>query len=105
MPSIVTAAARFAAPAELLNQVRIGDQDDMLDERAAVVVGIGSRRAAGRTPAVDLAVRLGVDEDSDGRLRYRGRVLKAGVGLSLTTERYVLDGTVLSVDRDARGSK
>jgi hypothetical protein len=103
-PSIVTATTRFAGPAEVLNQILLGDRDILLDDRAAVVIAVGSIHQAGGTAEVDVRLRLGADEEPDG-LRYRGRTLRAGAALPLLTERYVLEGTLLHVMRDARGSK
>jgi hypothetical protein len=100
-PSHATAVLRFAAPPEVLNQIQVGDRDDTLDDRAAEVIAVGSRRSGSAATEVDVTLRLGADEDLDGT-RYRGRVLKAGAPLTMTTERYVLAGTVLRVNREAR---
>ena len=75
--------------------VRAGDRDDLLDSRAAVVTSLEpSAAASGR--ALDLHLRLGVDAAHDG-WRYRGRVVKPGAPFVLTTDRYVVTGTVVSV--------
>jgi hypothetical protein len=93
-PAVVSARVRIAAAPEVLTMVRAGDRDDCLDDRAAVVVG--TQRLTSGT-GLDLTLRLGVDRSADG-LRYRGRAIKPGVPFTLTTERYVLEGTVLEVD-------
>jgi hypothetical protein len=104
-PASVTGVVRFSSEPELLNAVRVGDRDDCLDDRAAVVVAVGGRRGGAGAKDLDVTLRVGVDEGPDG-WRYRGRAFKAGAPFALATERYVLQGTVLSVgSRDAGGSK
>jgi hypothetical protein len=93
-PVVARTHVRLAGASQLLTLVRVGDRDDCLDDRAAIVEGIGSRRANGME--LDVALRMGVDRSPAGS-RYRGQLLKAGAPLTLTTERYVLTGTVLSV--------
>src|SRR5207249_4935429 len=44
-PQFVTARVRLASAPEPLALVRVGDRDDVLDERAATVVAVGSRHA------------------------------------------------------------
>ena len=95
-PAAAHARVRFAGAPELLTLVRAGDRDDCLDDRAAVVETIGGHGPGGGT-TLDVALRMGVD-DSPAGSRYRGEVLKAGAPFTLTTERYVVTGTVLSVD-------
>ena len=86
---------RFAAAPELLSMMKAEDRDDCLDERAATVVEIGSRRAGGAE--LDLTLRLGVDGSPDG-WRYRDRAMKAGVRV------HVDDGPVCGGgDRARRG--
>lgn len=99
-PSATHTRVRFAGAPELLTLVRVNDRDDCLDDRAAVVEGIGRRRAGGME--LDVSLRMGVDQSPAGS-RYRGEVLKAGAPFRLTTERYVLTGTVLSVDSRSEG--
>jgi len=94
-PAVRTAVVRLTSAPELLNQIREGDRDDVLDERAAAVVHIGNRRAGGAD--VDVTVRLGLDRSAEG-WRYRGRVVKAGARFVLTTERYVMEGVVLKLN-------
>jgi hypothetical protein len=94
-PVVVNARVRVAAAPEVLALVRAGDRDDCLDDRAATVIEIGSRRPS--VTELDVTVRLGIDQSPAG-MRYRGRVIKAGTLFTLTTERYALKGAVLSVD-------
>jgi len=96
-PSMVTARVRFAASPEVLGLVQTGDRDNCLDDRAATVVATGARRAAGDRAELDVTLRLGLDDSAQGR-RYRGRVFKAGATLPFAAERYVVEGTVLSVE-------
>jgi hypothetical protein len=93
---------RLASAPELLNLVRAGDRDDCLDDRAAAVVSVGGRRGAGGVSEIDVTLRLGVDGSPEG-WRYRGRVMKTGAPFTLTTERYVFEGIVLSVDEAGAG--
>ena len=93
-PSPVRVRVRLSGAAELLALVRVGDRDDCLDSRAAVVEGVGGRRA--ERSELDVTVRLGTD-DSPAGARYRGRLLKAGAPFTLTTAHYVVAGTVLEV--------
>jgi hypothetical protein len=79
---------------EILALVRAGDRDDCLDDRAAIVESIANRRAG--VLELDVTLRMGVDR-SQGELRYRGQVLKAGAPFTLNTDRYVLTGMVSSV--------
>jgi hypothetical protein len=93
-PLLVGARIRVTAAPEVLTLVRAGDRDDCLDDRAATVVAIGPH-PAGATQ-FDVTLRLGVDPSAEGS-RYRGRPIKAGAPFTLTTERYLVGGTVLSV--------
>jgi hypothetical protein len=101
-PSIVTARVRFAAAPEVLSLVHAGDRDECLDDRAATVLAAGTRRPGAGGGELDVTFRLGLDESAHG-WRYRGRVFKAGVTFPFTTDRYMLEGTVLSVDRSSDG--
>jgi len=103
-PTVVTAATRFVGPAEVLDQMSIGDRDALLDDRAAAVVAVGRHHPGGDAAYTDVTMRLGADEGPDG-LRYRGRALKAGAPFRLATERYALEGTLLRVQPDTRGSR
>ncbi len=103
-PVALTVTIRVAAPAEVLSQIHTGDRDNTLDERAAAVVAAGSRRKGAAMPEMDVTLQLGADDGADG-WRYRDRILKAGAPVSLTTDRYAMEGVVLSVARDGRGSR
>jgi hypothetical protein len=93
--AIVEATVRVTGGPETV-LITPGDRDTLLDDRAATVAGLGSRQAG----SVDVRLRLGVDRAHDG-WRYRGRLLKPGAPFSLTTDRYVVSGTVLSVGTPA----
>jgi hypothetical protein len=99
-PSSMTVTTRIAAPSEVLGRITVGDRDALLDDRAAVVVAVGGRRGGG-TSVVDVTLSLGCDDDVDG-CQYRGRVVKAGALLQLTTDSYAVEGTVLSAARGTR---
>jgi hypothetical protein len=103
-PTMVKARVRFAGAPELLTMVKADDRDDCLDERAATVVSLGGRRAGATGAELDVLLRLGVDGSPEG-WRYRGRVMKAGVPFTLTTDRYVVEGIVLGVDAADQGTK
>lgn len=75
--------------------IQVGDRDVLLDDRAAVVTWLGSRQMAS-TGGLDVRVRLGADRAHDG-WRYRGRLVKPGAPFSLTTDRYIVSGTVASM--------
>ena len=91
-PVVVNTRIRLTAAPEVLKMVAAGDRDDTLDDRAAVVVD--TRRAG--ASELDVTLRLGVDPAAGGWC-YRGRTIRAGAPFTLTTERYVLAGTVLQV--------
>jgi hypothetical protein len=101
-PALTTAEVMFASAPELLNLIQVGDRDDLLDDRAATVTGVHSRRGGAGAPEVGVTLRLGVDQLAEG-WRYRGRILKAGAPFTLTTERYTFDGTVLNVGNHRAG--
>jgi hypothetical protein len=92
-PQVVRAKVRLGGTPESLGLVRAGDRDDCLDDRAAIVESVDGRRAAGTE--LDVTLRMGVDPSPAGS-RYRGRLLKAGAPFTLTTEQYLLAGTVVS---------
>jgi hypothetical protein len=100
-PADVRAHVLLGGASEVLTLVRVGDRDDCLDDRAAIVEGIVGRRAGGMD--LEIVLRMGVDQSPSGT-RYRGQPLKAGAPFTLTTERYVLAGTVLSVVSRLEGS-
>jgi len=97
-PQFVTARVRLASAPEPLALVRVGDRDDILDERAATVIAVGSRHATD----VDVTIGAGLDQSRDGRV-YRGRAFKAGAPFRLSTDRYVLEGVVLEVGETRQG--
>jgi hypothetical protein len=99
-PEVVRAHILLGGEPEVLALVRAGDRDDCLDDRAAIVDGVASRRAGGL--ARDVTLRMGADRSQEG-LRYRGQMLKAGTPFTLSTERYALTGTVLSVGASREG--
>lgn len=68
--------------------IKVGDRDLSIDERAAVV-----RSVAGGRVMLD----LGVDRARDG-WRYRGRRLRMGAPFLFETDRYEIQGTIVSVD-------
>lgn len=76
--------------------IQVGDRDALLDDRAAVVLALGARSAGG----ADVRLRVGVDRAHDG-FRYRGRIVKPGAPFSLTTDRYVVTGTIVSMSAAA----
>ncbi len=86
------ATIRVRLPAETAaTLVRIGDRDDFLDERAAVVTA-SSRTQAG----VTVTLELGLDEFREG-WRYRTDTVKAGAPFRFSTDRYEASGTIESV--------
>ena len=70
-----------------------GDQDTLLDDRAAVVTSLGPRDPSGER---DAHLRLGADRARDG-WQYRHRPVKPGAPFELVTDRYVARGTVVAV--------
>jgi hypothetical protein len=101
-PALATVEVTFASAPEVLNLIKVGDRDDLLDDRAAAVTGVQSRRGSAGASEVAVTLRAGVDQSPEG-WRYRGRILKAGAPITLSTERYVLDGKVLNVRADRAG--
>ena len=113
---------RFIVHPETADLIKVGDVDATappLDGRAAVVAAIASRqvvqgdasvgapsdgapdavalRASDRVAIVDADLRLGVDPAQLG-FRYRTNPMKAGATLTFTTARYVMRGTVVTVN-------
>jgi hypothetical protein len=101
--------------------IRAGDSDESIpdvDGRAASIVAINSRQtlqgeasveasldgsqartvlsAPDRVAVVDVDVRMGVDPAQVG-YNYRTRPIASGAGLTFTTSRYVMKGTVLTL--------
>jgi hypothetical protein len=84
-----------------LATLKVGDRDEFLDERAAVIAAVGSRGA----DAVTVTLELGLDDSRDG-WRYRRQRIKPGAPFRLATERYEAIGRVDRVDlldADKRG--
>ena len=92
-PHVATARIHLAGAAEVLNLIRVGDRDASLDERAATITAVDPRRS-------DLTVHLGLDDSRDG-WRYRGRTIAPGAPFTLTTDRYVLSGSVITLAIDS----
>jgi hypothetical protein len=101
-PSERIVVVRLSSAPEVVDVISTGDPDDSLDDRAATIVAVGRRRANAATAEIDVTLRLGVDGSPDG-WRYRGRLIKAGAPFTLTTERYVVEGVILSVAEARQG--
>src|SRR5439155_22485961 len=91
-PQPISARVRLTGAADLLALVAVRDRDAFLDERAATITAIGTRQGE----AVIVTLLLGADRSREG-WRYRGRLLVPGAPFSLTTDRYVVNGSVLTV--------
>jgi hypothetical protein len=89
-PAAATATVRFTGPAVSL--IQPGDQDQLLDVRGAKVTAVSARDASSAT----VTLALGLDESREG-WRYRGRVVRPGGALAITTDRYETTGQVLSI--------
>lgn len=76
-----------------LASLKVGDRDAFLDERAAVVTGVGSRG----TDAVTVTLDLGLDDSREG-WRYRDQPVKPGATFRLATERYEATGRIDNVE-------
>lgn len=96
-PAAATVMVRFAGPAAPLMQS--GDQDQLLDSRGAKVTGITGRDASSAT----VTLALGLDESREG-WRYRGRLIRPGGTLAITTARYEATGQVLSISIQSQAS-
>jgi hypothetical protein len=92
-PQPVTARVRLTGGADLLALITVRDRDAFLDERAATVTATGPRQG----DAMLVTLRLGADRSREG-WRYRGRLLIPGAPFSFATERYVVNGSVVSVN-------
>ena len=88
-PQRATVQVRLPAGAPVT--VRVGDRDDLLDERVAVVTAIG--RSAGATT---MTLDLGLDDSREG-WRYRNQKIKPGAPFVLATENYEAWGTIEAV--------
>lgn len=85
-----TLTMRLMGPGAAL--LRVGDRDNLFDERAAQVTAIGARD--GNSAVVTLTA--GVDASREG-WRYRGVVVRPGGTLGFTTDRYEVSGQVLTL--------
>jgi len=94
-PQPVKARVRLIGSPDLLALIAVRDRDAFLDERAATVTATEPRQGE----AMTVTLRLGADRSRDG-WRYRARLLAPGAPFSLTTERYVANGSVLTVTVD-----
>jgi hypothetical protein len=98
------ARIRFTDAAEMLSLIRPGDRDACLDDRAATVTAIERRRSEQGLASLDVMVKLGADASRDG-WRYRGRGVSPGAPFTLTTDRYVLTGSVIALIVDPKGTE
>jgi hypothetical protein len=89
-PTAATATVRMTGPGAAL--IQVGDRDSLLDSRSARVTAVSSRDGNGAT----ITMSLGVDESREG-WRYRGRLIKPGGSMSLSTTRYETTGQVMSL--------
>ena len=96
LPRVADVRVRLAGSAELLDGVTRGDRDAFLDDRAATVVDLKRRPSPGGASTLDVVLRLGADAFLDG-WRYRGRELKPGATFTLSTDRYVATGSILTI--------
>ena len=95
---------RFAGNSDVLDLIKVGDRDSSLDDRVATVVALNQRPSENGTSARVATLRLGADPSRDG-WRYRGRLVKPGAPLTLTTDRYVATGSVVGITvRESGGS-
>ncbi len=95
-PQTAVVRVRFEGSREVVDLMKAGDRDALLDERAAVVTDIGKRQGSSDETLVDTTLRLGADVMSTG-WSYRGHELKPGQTFTLATPAYLVTGTVLSV--------
>jgi hypothetical protein len=89
-PTEATVTIRIAGPAAAL--VQPGDEDVLFDARRARVTAIGRSDATGAT----VTLQLGLDRARDG-WRYRGKLVRPGGTLAMTTSRYETIGHVLAI--------
>jgi hypothetical protein len=98
-PRMATVRVRVTGQHELADRIRSGDRDirdGALDDRAATVTAAPQNRSA---DTFDVLVRLGLDRAGDG-WRYRAQGLAPGDPFALTTDRYALSGSVISIVLD-----
>lgn len=101
-PRPAVARIRFSGAAEVIDLIHVGDRDACLDERAATVTAVERRRVENGLAILDATVKLGADESRDG-WRYRGRIASPGAPFTLTTDRYVANGSVVVLTVDSKG--
>ena len=82
---------RFTGPQ--VAAMKAGDQDTLLDSRAAVISATTARDGNSVTAVLD----VGVDRSRDG-WRYRGQLLRPGAPFHITTDGYEAAGLVVSID-------
>jgi len=97
------ARVRFTGAAAAIALLRAGDRDNTADDRAATVTALGRRMDDRDTASVDATVSLGVDQSRDG-WRYRGHLALPGAPFTLTTDRYVANGSVIELTIDPHGA-
>lgn len=81
------ARVQLRVPASIGGLIKVGDRDDLLNERAAVVVA-----SSGDT----VTLEMGLDETRQG-WTYRGQPARPGSALTLSNNRYAASGTIVSV--------
>jgi hypothetical protein len=86
-PTTAPARARVRVTLDGSADVKTGDRDSLLDDRAALVSAV-----QGRSVTVD----VGLDRARDG-WQYRGQMIKPGASFRLRTDRYEATGQVESV--------
>ncbi len=96
-PVAATATVRFTGPAVSL--VQAGDQDLLLDARGARVTAVTNRDGS----SASVTLSLGLDESREG-WRYRGRLVRPGGSLAITTARYETTAQVLSISIQAKAA-
>jgi hypothetical protein len=81
------ARVQLRVPAAIGSLIKTGDRDDLLNERAAVVVS-----ASGDT----VTLEMGLDETRQG-WTYRGQPARPGSALTISNNRYSATGAIVSV--------
>lgn len=81
------ARVQFRVPAAIGSLIKVGDRDDLLNERAAVVVA---------TSGDTVTLEMGLDETRLG-WTYRGQPARPGSALTIANNRYAATGAIVSV--------
>jgi len=81
------ARVQLRVPAAIGSLIKVGDRDDLLNERAAVVVA-----SSGET----VTLEMGLDETRQG-WTYRGQPARPGSALTIGNHRYAATGAIVSV--------